>query len=504
MTNNIEQAATEPGAAPSLAPPSQRTREWILVVLACTGQLIVVLDVSIVNVALPQIRAALGFSEHDLQWVVTAYTLTFAGFMLIGGRAADLFGRKQIFVLSLALFTLASLAGGLAQNAVWLVIARTIQGIGGAVLVPVTLAILTATFEEGPRRTQAIATWTMMGAVGGAIGAVLGGVLTEFFSWRWVLLVNVPVGVVLAGVSLVYLRKDVHRPSGGLDLLGSVAVTAGSIAVVYGLIEFGKAEGFDARAFVSTAIGIVLLAGFVVVESQVAKSPLLPLRIVRQRAVAVANLTMFLLGAGFFSVLYFISLYLQSVRGFSALSAGLVFVPFAVTTVIGAQSAAKLLKRGVPAKRVIVGGALISAVAFAVLTTLNADSSIGWKVIAPGLAVFLGIGLALAPTAATAIRGAAPGDAGVVSGLANATRQLGGSVGLAVLTIVAAAHTADLADDTSTENAVTSGYATAFGVAAVLLVGAAIAATLLPGRPITAPAPASQRESEGVVGDHTA
>lgn len=480
MTNSIDKEAA--AAAPPSKLSAQRTREWILVALACTGQLMVVLDVSIVNVALPGIRASLGFDEQDLQWVVTAYTLTFAGFMLIGGRASDLFGRRRVFVLSLALFTVASLAGGLAPNAVWLVVARTVQGIGGAVLAPATLAILTATFAEGPKRTQAIATWTMMGAVGGAIGAVLGGVLTEFLSWRWVLLVNVPVGLVLAVLALGYLRKDTDQPRGGLDILGSVTVTAGFIAVVYGLVEFGKAAGFDAKAAISTLIGIVLLAGFVVIEARIATSPLLPLRILRRRAVAVANLTMFLLGAGFFSVLYFVSLYLQGVRGYSALAAGLVFVPFAVTTVIGAQSAAKLLKRGVPARPVIVSGTVISAAAFAALTLLESDSAVGWAVIAPGLAVFLGIGLALAPTAATAIGGVAPQEAGVVSGLANATRQLGGSVGLAVLTIVAA-HTTGVGDGASSGSAVTDGYATAFGVAAVILIAAAASAILLPGRP---------------------
>ncbi|WP_329410102.1 MFS transporter [Nocardia vinacea] len=480
MTNSIDKEVA--AAAPPSNLSAQRTREWILVALACTGQLMVVLDVSIVNVALPGIRASLGFDEQDLQWVVTAYTLTFAGFMLIGGRASDLFGRRRVFVLSLALFTIASLAGGLAPNAVWLVVARTVQGIGGAVLAPATLAILTATFAEGPKRTQAIATWTMMGAVGGAIGAVLGGVLTEFLSWRWVLLVNVPVGVVLAVLALAYLHKDTDQTHGGLDILGSVTVTTGFIAVVYGLVEFGKAAGFDAKAAISTLIGIVLLAGFLVIEARIAASPLLPLRIVRRRAVAVANLTMFLLGAGFFSVLYFVSLYLQGVRGYSALAAGLVFVPFAVTTVIGAQSAAKLLKRGVPARPVIVSGTVISAAAFAALTLLESDSAIGLAVIAPGLAVFLGIGLALAPTAATAIGGVAPQEAGVVSGLANATRQLGGSVGLAVLTIVAA-HTTGTGDGAPTGSAVTDGYATAFGVAAVILIAAAASAILLPGRP---------------------
>ncbi|MGQ4615004.1 DHA2 family efflux MFS transporter permease subunit [Nocardia sp. R7R-8] len=493
MTSKIDKVAAD-AAAPQAA--ARRTREWILVALACTGQLIVVLDVSIVNVALPGIRASLGFSEQDLQWVVTAYTLTFAGFMLIGGRASDLFGRRRVFVLSLAAFTLASLAGGLAPNAVWLVVARTVQGIGGAVLAPATLAIITAAFAEGPKRTQAIATWTMMGAVGGAIGAVLGGVLTEFLSWRWVLLVNAPVGLVLAVLALIYLDRDADRPHGGLDILGSVTVTAGFIAVVYGLVEFGKAAAFDAKAAVATLIGIVLLVGFVVVETRIAEHPLLPLRIVRQRAVTVANLTMFLLGAGFFSVLYFVSLYLQGVRGLSALAAGLVFVPFAVTTVIGAQSAAKLLARGIPARPIIVAGTVISAAAFAALTLLDSDSSVGWAVIAPGLVVFLGIGLALAPTAATAIGGVAPQDAGVVSGLANATRQLGGSVGLAVLTIVAAARTNGAGEGIPTGSAVTHGYATAFGVAAVILIGAAISASLLPGRAGGQRIPTSRPQAE--------
>ncbi|MFC8531435.1 MFS transporter [Nocardia sp. NPDC057227] len=486
MTNGIDGA---PAQAPQVKDTERRTRDWILVALACTGQLIVVLDVSIVNVALPGIRGSLGFAEEDLQWVVTAYTLTFAGFMLIGGRAADLYGRRRVFVLSLVVFTLASLAGGLAPNAIWLVAARAVQGIGGAVLAPATLAILTAAFAEGPRRTQAIATWTMMGAVGGAIGAVLGGLLTEFFSWRWVLLVNVPVGLVLAVLALTYLTRDAERAAGRLDVLGGATVTAGFLALVYGLVRFGKEAAFDAVGTGAVLIGIALLALFVVVEARV-PHPLLPLRIVRQRAVAVANLTMFLLGAGFFSVLYFVSLYLQGVRELSALAAGLVFVPFAVTTVIGAQSAARLLKRGTPPRLVIIAGTALAALAFAALTPLDADSSIGWSVVVPGLVVFLGIGLALAPTAATAIGGAAPQDAGVVSGLANATRQLGGSVGLAVLTIVAAARTRG--DGTPDAQAITDGYTTAFAVAAVILVLAALSAALLPGRPRTGTGPRAE------------
>ncbi|WP_072803152.1 MFS transporter [Rhodococcoides yunnanense] len=475
--------------------------EWILVTLACVGQLIVVLDVSIVNVALPGIRASLGFGEQDLQWVVTAYTLTFAGFMLIGGRASDLFGRKRMFVVSLALFTLASLAGGLAPNATALIVARTIQGIGGAILAPATLAIITTTFDEGPKQTQAIATWTMMGAAGGAIGAILGGVFTELLSWRWVLLVNVPVGLLLAVLAIVYLRNDMVSPGGGLDVFGSVTATAGFIVLVYGLVESGKAAGFDAKAIISVASGLVLLLVFLVIESKVTAHSLLPLHILRRRAVAVANATMFLLGAGFFSVLYFVSLYLQGVRGYSPVAAGFAFVPFAAATVVGAQGASKLLRRRVPARRLIVTGALISACGFAGLTQLTPESSIGWAVIMPGLAVFLGIGLALAPTAATAIWGVKPNESGVVSGLANATRQLGGSVGLAALTIVAAAHTNLVGEETPTVSDVTHGYAIAFGVASAILLGAAISATLLPRRPEAQPGVLDHPQGSKVDGD---
>jgi EmrB/QacA subfamily drug resistance transporter len=495
MSETSGEVRTERDVAGRADPPRHRG-EWIVVALACAGQLIVVLDVSIVNVALPGIRTSLGFAEQDLQWVVTAYTLTFAGFMLAGGRASDLFGRRRVFVASLVLFTAASLAGGLAPDPVWLVVARAVQGIGGAVLAPSTLAILTATFAEGPRRTQAIATWTMTGAVGGAVGAVLGGLLTEYFSWRWVLLVNVPVGLVLAVVALARLDKDAGGSRGRLDVAGGVTVTAGFVALVYGLVQFGKAAGFDPVALVSVLVGLALLVAFVVVEWRVAAEPLLPLRIVRHRGVAVGNVTMFLLGAGFFSVLYFVSLYLQGVRGLTALATGLVFVPFAVTTVIGAQTSARLLRRGVPARPVIVVGALVSAGSFAALATLGADSSIGWHVVVPGLGVFLGIGLALAPTAATAVGGVDRRDAGVVSGLANATRQLGGSVGLAVFTIIAAATTA--ARGGPAAEATTAGYTTAFTVATAVLVAAALSATLLPGRPgarAVASGPADAEES---------
>ncbi|MGW4365582.1 MFS transporter [Nocardia takedensis] len=464
QSTSIEPSTTKKRSRESLR------RGWAPIALACVGQLIVVLDVSIVNVALPDIRASLGFAAADLPWVVTAYTLTFAGFMLIGGRASDLFGRRRVFVLGLLVFTGASLAGGLSPNAIWLVVARAVQGIGGAILAPATLAIVTTGSVPGPRRDQAIATWTMMGAVGGAIGAVLGGVLTEYLSWRWVLLVNVPVGVVLAALAAVVLARDVPAARDGLDIVGGLTVTAGLLALVHGLVRFGEAAAFDLLAAIATALGLALLAAFLVIEAKFAAHPLLPPRLLRVRGVATANLTMVLLGAGFFSVLYFLSLYLQNVRALSASAAGAVFVPFAVATVAGAQGAARLLRRGVPARRIILTGTLAAAVGFAALTRLGVDSSLVWSVLAPGSLVFLGTGLALAPTAATALGSVGAADAGVVSGLTNATRQVGGSIGLALLTVVAAAHTRPGADGD------THGSAVAFGVATVILLTAAACA----------------------------
>lgn len=486
---------TEPHTAPETAPadatvpaptksPEGRTAprgpDSLVVALACLGQFMVVLDVSIVNVALPAIRSGLSFSTADLPWVVNAYTLAFAGFMLLGGRAADLFGRRRMFIVGVTVFTLASLLGGLAPNAGVLVAGRAIEGLGGAILAPCTLTILTTTFPEGPRRARAIAAWTMVGAVGGAAGAIIGGLLTDYLSWRWILLVNLPVGIFVVLGSRLWLPADRGRGGRSLDLPGAVAVCAGLTALVYGIVEAG-AQGWGRPAcYGSLAAGVVLLALFVLIEVRVAAAPLLPLRLLRTWSRSGANVVMFLLGAGFFSVLYFVSLYLQNVRGYSPIETGLVFVPLAVTTVIGARSAARLLAARRPPHLLIIAGLVVSAAAFIWQAQLGTNTNVILGVVLPGSVIFLGIGLALPPVAMSATAGVPGADAGVASGLANAARQIGGSFGLAALTAIAAQHTrALLASGRAAESAVTSGDDRAFLIAAaILIVGALITLTL--------------------------
>ncbi|MFC1402697.1 MULTISPECIES: MFS transporter [Streptacidiphilus] len=490
-------------AAPAAAPsgPVRTVPDGLVVALACLGQFMVVLDVSIVNVALPAIRGSLGFSAADLPWVVNAYALAFAGFMLLGGRAADLYGRRRTFVAGVTVFTLASLLGGLAPSAGVLVAARAVQGLGGAVLAPCTLTILTTAFAEGARRTRAIATWSMVGAVGGAAGAILGGLLTDYLSWRWILLVNLPVGVFVVIGSRLWLADD--RGSGGgrrLDVPGAAAVSLGLTAVVYGIVQAGKDGWGRTGTLLPLVAGVLLLGLFVLIEARIAGQPLLPLRLLRSWQLSGANVVMFLLGAGFFSVLYFVSLYLQNVRHYSPVEAGLVFVPHAVATVVGAKSAARLLAAGRRAPLLILTGLLVSAVGFLWQAQLGTHTNLVTGVILPGTVIFLGIGLALTPVAMTATSGVPGADAGIASGLANASRQIGGSFGLVALTGIAAAYTRDLlaARDggggaTAADSALVSGYDRAFYCAAGILALCVLVTLTLPRpRPAAVPAQASE------------
>lgn len=468
---------------PAVPATGRRVPDGVIVALACLGQFMVVLDVSIVNVALPSIRSALHFSTADLPWVVNAYTLTFAGFMLLGGRAADLYGRKRVFIAGVALFTAASVLGGAAPSAGMLVGARAAQGLGAAILAPCTLTILTTTFPEGARRARAVAAWSMVGALGGAAGAIAGGLLTDYLSWRWILLVNLPVGVAVIAGSVIYLADVPGIRGSSLDVPGAVTVSVGLTAVAYAIVQAGK-DGWGATGtWVPLVAGLALLAVFVQVEGRLAKVPLLPLRLLRSGLRAGANVVMFLLGAGFFALLYFVSLYLQNVRGYTPVQAGLVFVPHALATVVGARTSGRLLAARRPPQLLISAGLLISAAGFVWQAALRADSPVGVAVIGPGVLVFLGIGAALAPVAVTATAGVAPQDAGVASGLANAARQVGGSIGLVTLTSLAAAHTRSRPGGSGPHPvgaALTSGYDLAFLVSAAILVGCVGVTAALP------------------------
>ncbi|MFD7968949.1 MFS transporter [Streptomyces clavifer] len=463
---------------PTRLPDRSRTRTWAVVVAACTGQFLVVLDVSVVNVAMPSMRTDLGLSATGLQWVVNAYSIAFAGFMLLGGRAADIYGRKRMFLIGLGLFTAASLAGGLAQEGWQLLAARAAQGLGAAVLSPATLTILTAAVPEGPARTRAISTWMAVGAGGGAAGGLIGGVLTDVLSWRWVLLINVPVGaLVLVGAAL-WLAEGRAGDRRRVDLPGAVLVTAGLAAVAYGIVQTEAAGWTAAATLVPLLGGLALLGVFVLVESRTA-APLMPLRVLGVRAVSSANVSMLLMGSATFSMWYFMTVYAQNVLGYSPLEAGLALMPTSAAVVLASKAAPRIMAR-TGAKSLAVLGVLVAAAGFGWQSTMGVHGSYLTAICLPGLLMMAGAGLASTPLAALATSGAAPGDAGLVSGLVNTSRTMGGALGLAVLSTVAAARTGG----SSGAVEITAGYALAFRTATVvLLAGAALMLLWLPGRP---------------------
>jgi EmrB/QacA subfamily drug resistance transporter len=478
--------------------------DWVILAIACVAQFMVVLDVSIVNVALPSIGRDLHYSPTGLQWVVNAYVLTFAGFLLLGGRAADLFGRRRVYLFGLGLFTVASLAGGFAQNAAWLTTARAVQGIGGAFLSPATLTIIVTTFS-GKRMAKALGIWSAVAGAGGAAGAVLGGVLTSEVSWRWVLFVNIPIGAAALLAAFAYLTeaKRHHLGSGRprLDIAGAVTVTAGLGALIYAIV------GTDSHAWGSSytlsilAVAAVLLGVFIFVELEVAANPLVPFRLFRSRSVSGSNAVMFLVGAAFFSMWYFLSLYLQNVLGYGALKAGFAFFPMAVAIVIGAQTSSRLMARfGV--RPLLLAGTALAGAGFAWLSRIQPHSGYLEHVFGPGCVISLALGLLFTPLAAAATASVHHSEAGLASGVLNTSRQMGGSLGLAALATLATDRTHALLGGghgrALTMSALTSGYSQAFVVAAVLGVVAFAASFVVP--PLRSGAERSAGRAPGAVG----
>ena len=454
------ETAAPPGGARSV-PAS-----WLVLAVACAGQFMVVLDVSVVNVALPSMRAALGFDAGGLQWVVIAYSLTLAGFLLLGGRVADLYGRKRVFVLGLALFSLASLAGGAAPTPGLLIAARAVQGLGAAVLAPATLTILTTSFTDAAARARALATWSAVVAAGGAAGSLLGGVLTEYLSWRWTLLVNVPVGAVVIAAALRGLAESYGGGSRRLDLPGAVLATTGPAAVTYAIGQAPQRGWTDPVIVIALVLGLAALAAFVLAERR-SPAPLMPLRLFAARSLSVGSTLMLLLGAGFMAMWYFLTLYMQNVLGYSALAAGLGFVPHTLAIVAGSRLAPRLMPR-LGERGLIITGALIGAAGFAWQTRITPDSTYASGLLGPAIAMCLGLGLLLAPIVATATSDVPATDAGIASGLLNAVRQVGGALGLAVLATLAGANSP-------------AGYVRTFAASAVILLAIAACALLLRG-----------------------
>ncbi|HZU80544.1 MAG TPA: MFS transporter [Acidimicrobiales bacterium] len=474
---------TTAAAVPDDTTGRGRSSDGIVLAIACVAQFMVVLDVSIVNVALPSIGRDLHYSPTGLQWVVNAYVLTFAGFLLLGGRAADIFGRRRIYLLGMFLFTAASLVGGVAQNSAWLTAARAMQGIGGAILSPATLTIIVTTFS-GARVAKALGTWSAVAGAGGATGAVLGGVLTAELSWRWVLFVNIPIGALAMAAAVRYLTelrtKDAAQAR-SLDVAGAVTVTAGLGVLIYAIV------GTDTHAWTSTytlallGVAAALLAVFTFIELRVATRPLVPFRLFRSRSVTGANAVMLLVGAAFFSMWYFLSLYMQNVLHYSALRAGLAFLPMGLVIIVGAQTSSRILPRS-GVRPLLLGGTALAAVGFVWLTRIDAHSGYPLHVLLPGCLISLALGVLFTPLASAATAGVHFTEAGLASGVLNTSRQMGGSLGLAALATVATDRThAVLAAGhgaLSAAVALTDGYARAFA-GAVILAAVALACSFV-------------------------
>ncbi|WP_420903327.1 DHA2 family efflux MFS transporter permease subunit [Streptomyces boncukensis] len=468
------------GVGPQAASPPPGVRAWAVVLASSIGQFLVVLDVSVMNVALPSIREGLGLSPSSLQWVVNAYALTFAGFLLLGGRAADLYGRKAVYLVGVGLFTGASLAGGLAPGSETLVVARAAQGVGAAVLAPVTLSMLTAVFPEGPARTRAIATWAAVGTAGGAAGGLIGGVLTELLSWRWVLLINVPIGAVVIALVAVWLREqgDGRQGHRALDLPGAALVTAGVGALAYGIGQSESHGWTAAGTLLPLAGGLVALAAFVAVEARSAE-PLVPLRLFRLRSVSAGNVVTLVGMVGSFAMWYFLSLYMQNVLGYSAIRAGLSFLPHTLAVMVASKAAPRLMAL-LGNRTMIATGALVTAAGFTWQgVVLEAGGTFPGSILGPGIVMASGIGLLLTPMTEAATAGATPQEAGVVAGLVNTSRQIGGALGLSILGAVSASAAGGHGAAVSAAHAA-DGYAATFFAAAGITGAAALLVGLLP------------------------
>lgn len=452
-------------------------------------QFMVSLDLSVVNVALPDIGSDLGFSELGLTWVIHAYALAFGGLLLLGGKIADRYGRKRILMLGLPLFGLGSLLGGFAQDPGQLVAARAAQGVGAAALAPAALALLASTFPEGKPRVKAFGVWSAMNAAGGALGVLIGGLLTEYAGWEWVMFVNAPLVAVafyLAGRGVATDPPAARR--GRPDILGAVLATAGMSLLVFGVVRTDRHPWGSSETLMTLAIAVVLLAGFIVVERTTSRDPLIRLGLFANRSVAGANAYTLLLGGAMASSFYFVSLYLQRVLGSGPARTGVQFLPFAFGVVIGSVLAVKLGYKLAP-RKLLVGGGLLAAVGFAWFGLMSADGSFVADVLGPSIVTSVGIGLCLAPAVSIATAGVAAHETGSASGLLNSTRQIGASLGLAALGTAAN----DRTGGTLTPESLSDGYALGMTIAAVIVLAAVLLAlAVLPRTGAAAPAAAEQ------------
>jgi EmrB/QacA subfamily drug resistance transporter len=470
------------GAGAAQPSPPSGAGSGRLLVAVCLAQFMVILDVSVVNVALPSIGRSLGFLASDLSWVVNAYTLTFGGLLLLGGRLADVVGPRWALLGGALAFAAASVLGGLALTPGQLIAARAAQGVCAAVLAPATLTVLVTAYPEGPSRQRALGVWAAVSAAGGAIGTLAGGLLTDLLDWRWVLFVNAPLAaaVLVAGRRAITADRTSHRQP--LDVPGAVLVTAGLTLLVFAVVRTDRHAWSSAAIIWPLVAAGVLIVAFAVVERST-PTPLVRPDLLRNRNVLGSNLIVMLLGAALFASFYFASLYLQGVLGYSPLATGLAFVPFSVGVAVGSVAATRLIGR-TGAKRLLVPGLLVLAAGLAWFAQVRPDGSFVGDILGPSIVASLGAGVCFVANTTSATTGVARSDSGAASGLLNAGRQVGGSVGLAVLASVAGAVTNDaVGAGAAPLSALTDGYGRAFLLAAgFALVAAAVAAGALPRR----------------------
>jgi len=461
----------------SLASP--RAKNIALLLLAMT-QFMIVIDASIVNVALPSIGRALRFSQNDLSWVVNAYTLTFGGFLLLGGRLADLVGRRRMFMIGLGVFSVASLAGGFAQSEPWLIAARALQGFGAALVSPAALSIITTTFAQGAERNRALGVWGAVAGAGGAAGVLLGGVLTQGLSWRFVLFVNVPLAifaVLNAPHRLPESRADENGRS--FDIPGAVTVTAGLALLVYTFVDAVQSGWSSGATLERLAGALALLVAFVVIEAR-QRQPLMPFSIFRLRTLRGANVVGLLIGMALFSMFFFVSLYLQQVLHFDALKAGLSYLPLSLAIILSAGAASQLVTR-VGFKPVLITGLLFVAAGLLWFSRVKAGGSYVADVLGPSLLAGVGLGLSFVPVTIAAVTDTTGQEAGLASGLINTSQQVGGALGLAILASIANSRTLHLLHGVQHNPAValSDGFGRAFTVGAGFALLAAVLAGVL-------------------------
>ncbi|MEJ7817685.1 MAG: MFS transporter [Thermoleophilaceae bacterium] len=469
--------------------------KWLALALLALTQFVIVLDASIVNVALPSIGKNLQVSQDNLSWVVNAYTLTFGGFLLLGGRLADLLGRRRMFISGLILFGLASLAGGLSGSEAQLIAARAVQGLGAAIISPAALSIITTTFTEGSDRNTALGVWGAVAGAGGAAGVLLGGVLTEYLGWEWVLLVNVPIALVAAFLSPRLLKESRDERASTFDIPGAVSVTAGLAILVYALVDADSAGWGSTQTLGLLGLSLVLLATFVGIELRT-RHPLMPFSIFRLRTLRGANLVGLTIGMSLFSMFFFISLYLQQVLGYGPLKAGLAYVPLSLLIITSAGVASQLVTR-MGFKPSLFTGMLFVTAGLLWFSQVSAPggSYVG-DVLFPSMLAAVGLGFAFVTSTIAAVTGTEPSEAGLASGLINTSQQVGGALGLAITATVASSATSSAFEDGERVRtvALTEGFQNAFLTCAGLaLLGAILAAVLISSRDSREQAEAAQR-----------